>query len=154
MREDLYYRLKVVEISMPPLRERTDDIPFLTSHFIKKMNVKFSKNIESISEDVNKLFMDYPWPGNIRELEHALEHAFIICRQGTITIDHLPQNFKNLPAAKILLPEEERNMGKKKLLQALKKSGWNKSKAARLLGVNVRTIYRKLEKYDLQEPDQ
>jgi PAS domain S-box-containing protein len=154
MREDLYYRLKVVEISMPPLRERTDDIPFLTSHFIKKMNVKFSKNIESISEDVNTLFMDYSWPGNIRELEHALEHAFIICRQGTITIDHLPQNFKNLPAAKILLPVEERNMGKEKLLQALKKSGWNKSKAARLLGVNVRTIYRKLEKYDLQEPDQ
>jgi PAS domain S-box-containing protein len=154
MREDLYYRLKVVEISMPPLRERTDDIPFLTSHFIKKMNVKFSKNIESISEDVNTLFMDYSWPGNIRELEHALEHAFIICRQGTITIDHLPQNFKNLPAAKILLPEEERNIGKERLLQALKKSGWNKSKAARMLDVNVRTIYRKLEKYDLKEPDQ
>ncbi len=154
MREDLYYRLKVVDISIPPLRKRCDDIPFLINHFIEKMNIKFSKNIECVSEDVNKIFMDYSWPGNIRELEHALEHAFIICHQSTITIEHLPQRFRNLPAAKIFLSEEEKIIGKEKLLEALKKSGWNKSKAARLLGVNVRTIYRKLEKYDLKDPDE
>ncbi|MBT3260359.1 MAG: sigma-54-dependent Fis family transcriptional regulator, partial [Deltaproteobacteria bacterium] len=80
-REDLYYRLNVVEICVPPLRERKEDIPFLIDHFVKKFNKNINKDIFGISTDVQKVFMDYSWPGNVREMEHALEHAFILCHQ-------------------------------------------------------------------------
>ena len=79
-REDLYYRLKVVEILLPPLRERVEDIPLLVRHIIGRFNRKFDKQIRDVSPDVLEIFMNYPWPGNVRELEHALEYAFIICR--------------------------------------------------------------------------
>src|SRR4030066_1967385 len=93
-REDLYYRLKVMELNLPPLRDRQEDIPLLIDHFLKKFNKKFNKNILAISENVKKIFINYPWPGNIRELEHALEHAFILCSQPTITFGHLPPELK------------------------------------------------------------
>jgi transcriptional regulator with PAS, ATPase and Fis domain len=147
-REDLYYRLKVVEVTLSPLRERKDDIPLLIDHFIQKLNAKFNKHIYAISEDALNDFMNYEWPGNIRELEHALEHAFIICRNSTITADQLPSNMKRIQETKaspdIVSKDEQEAM-----LSALKRSGWNKSKAARLLGVNVRTIYRKMQKYNI-----
>jgi PAS domain S-box-containing protein len=147
-REDLYYRLKVVEVALSPLRDRKDDIPLLIEHFIQKLNAKFNKLIEAVSEDAVKIFMDYDWPGNIRELEHALEHAFIICRNATITADQLPSNVKHPPETKasteILSGDEQEAM-----LAALRRSGWNKSKAARLLGINVRTVYRKMKKYNI-----
>ncbi len=92
-REDLYYRLKVVEVAMPPLRERREDIPLLVDHFIKRLNLKLGKQIEAVSEDVLGIFMRHPWRGNVRELEHTLEHAFILCRQNTIMVDHLPADF-------------------------------------------------------------
>ena len=94
-REDLYYRLNVVEMYVPSLRERKEDIPFLIDHFVKKFNESINKNISGISTDVQKVFMDYSWPGNVRELEHALEHAFILCHQKTITLKHLPPVFEN-----------------------------------------------------------
>ena len=149
-REDLYYRLKVVEVALPPLRERKDDIPLMVDHFLKKLNNKFNKNIEAVSDDVLNIFMNYDWPGNVRELEHALEHAAIICRQDTITADHLPKNtaaIKNDTPSP--LKEKEADSEPAKIIMALKRSGWNKSKAARLLGINVRTIYRKMEKYNI-----
>jgi len=89
-REDLYYRLKVVELSLPPLRDRKKDVPLLLSHFIGKLNAKFNKKIISVSDDVMNIFMDYHWPGNIRELEHKLEHAFVHCGKPMITVDDLP----------------------------------------------------------------
>ncbi len=94
-REDLYYRINVVEIRIPPLRERKEDVPCLIDHFVKKFNKKINKNILSISSDVQKVFMDYSWNGNVRELEHALEHEFILCHQKTITIKHLPPVFES-----------------------------------------------------------
>jgi PAS domain S-box-containing protein len=150
-REDLYYRLKVVEIALPPLRERMDDLPMLADHFLKTLNKKFNKSIESISDDVHRVFISYTWPGNIRELEHTLEHAFVICRGKTITIDHLPDNFAGTMAKVSTLSPDENALDAKTVLQALKKAGWNKSKAARLLGVNVRTIYRKINKFNIKE---
>jgi DNA-binding NtrC family response regulator len=149
-RKDLYYRLKVVEIILPPLRDRKDDIPLLVNHFINKLNKKLNKNIHAISEDVQEIFMDYNWLGNVRELEHTLEHAFIVCRQDTITVDNLPANFGELKEEKASAMEIEGENEELIILEALKKAGWNKSKAARILGVNVRTIYRKIEKYNIK----
>jgi PAS domain S-box-containing protein len=148
-REDLYYRLNVVEINLPSLRERADDIPVLLRRFIDKLNRKLNKNIRFISEDVQKLFMEYSWPGNIRELEHTLEHAFILCHSDIITIDDLPAKFKNFssqrPQSKPVIDDE-----KMSIMEALEKTGGNKAKAARILGISRRTIYRKLEDYGVE----
>jgi transcriptional regulator with PAS, ATPase and Fis domain len=149
-REDLYYRLNVVEICVPPLRERKEDIPSLIGYFVKKFNKKINKNILSISSDVQKVFMDYSWPGNVRELEHALEHAFILCHQKTITLKHLPPVFENFSAAKTHFLK---NMGvdeKQVIVQALEKSAGNKTMAARLLGISRRNIYRKIKDFKIE----
>jgi DNA-binding NtrC family response regulator len=149
-REDLYYRLNVVEICVPPLRERKEDIPSLIGYFVKKFNKKINKNILSISSDVQKVFMDYSWPGNVRELEHALEHAFILCHQKTITLKHLPPVFENFSTAKAHF---FKNMGvdeKQVIVQALEKSAGNKTMAARLLGISRRNIYRKIKDFKIE----
>ena len=93
-REDLYYRLKVVEIHLPPLRERLDDIPHLVEHFLAVFNRKFNKKIKDVSNDVWTMFHHHPWPGNVRELKNTIEHAFIRCRDGVITLNHLPAEFR------------------------------------------------------------
>ncbi len=148
-REDLYYRLKVVEINLPALRERREDMPLLINHFINKFNKKLNKEIVAISSDAQKIFMDYPWPGNIRELEHTMEHAFILCRQKTITVNHLPQVFKEFIGTKSSLLEDIKIDEPQAIIQALKKTAWNKARAARLLGMSRRTIYRKIKEYKL-----
>lgn len=152
-REDLYYRLKVVEINLPPLRERLEDIPLLTAHFLNKFNKKLHKNIMGISSDVQKLFMDYRWPGNIRELEHALEHAFIVCHQAIITRDHLPATFKNRLKQETALPEEKHINERQALILALEKTAWSRMKAAKLLGLSRSTFYRKLEEHKVNVRD-
>jgi len=139
-REDLYYRLKVMEITLPPLRERREDIPLLVEHFLEKFNKKFNKDIKIISEDVKKLFMDYSWPGNIREMEHSIEHAFILCRQGVITTEYLPPELKNLTDNGIANTTENIEL----ILNTLKNTDWNKAKAAKTLGISRRTLYRKI----------
>lgn len=148
-REDLYYRLKVVEINMPSLSERREDIPLLINHFLNKFNRKLSKEILSISSDVQKVFMEYPWPGNIRELEHTLEHAFILCRQKTITVNHLPTTFKEFVGTRGSSLEDIKVDEPQAILQALKKTAWNKAGAARILGISRRTIYRKIKEYKI-----
>ena len=149
-RGDLYYRLNVVEICVPPLRERKEDIPALTNYFVKKFNKKINKNVLGISTDVQKVFMDYPWPGNVRELEHALEHAFILCHQKTITIKHLPPVFENFSTTRTHFLK---NMGvdeKQVIVQALEKTAGNKTMAARLLGISRRNIYRKIKEFKIE----
>lgn len=148
-REDLYYRLKVVEISLPPLRERRDDIPLLIDFFLKKFNKKLNKSISAVSADVQKIFLEHNWPGNIRELEHTLEHAFILCRRNTITIDDLPVDFKDLVNNRGDLSRTLKTDEPQAIVQALEKADWNKAKAARLLGISRRTIYRKIEEYKI-----
>ncbi|MDO5674171.1 MAG: sigma 54-interacting transcriptional regulator [bacterium] len=150
LREDLYYRLKVVEIRLPPLRDRHGDIPLLVEHFRAKFNAKFKKNIEAISADVLSIFCNYSWPGNVRELKHAMEHAFVMCNHTIITCEHLPQDFIKAP---ILQRSGRRVQGNHALetLEALNKTGWNKTKAARLLGINRVTLYRRIKKFNLKE---
>ncbi|MBI4682777.1 MAG: sigma 54-interacting transcriptional regulator [Nitrospirae bacterium] len=151
-REDLYYRLNVMRVILPPLRDRRDDIPLLVNYFLKKFNNKFNKQIMSVSKDVEKTFMEYPWPGNIRELEHALEHAFILCRQSTITMDHLPPELKTFTVNESSLPGNGEVDDPQTILEALEKSAWNKTKAASLLGISRRSIYRKIKEHNIS-PD-
>jgi len=145
-REDLYYRLKVVEIPVPPLRERPEDIPLLVEHFIRKFNKVLNKNIKAVSKDVERLFMEYPWPGNVRELEHILEHTIIITPQPVITLEYLPYELKDFAVTKSSISHKMDNEPGL-IRDALKKTGWKKAKAARLLGVDRKTIYRKIKKY-------
>ncbi len=151
LREDLYYRLKVVEIRLPPLRDRRQDIPLLVDHFRNGFNVKFKKSIEAISSDVLKAFLKYPWPGNVRELEHTMEHAFVLCNQNIITFDHLPPDFMDATGIEHRSPEETHEVDSHAILDALDKTAWNKAKAARLLGIDRVTLYRKIKRYNLTE---
>ncbi len=148
-REDLYYRLKVVELHVAPLRERREDIPLLVNEFCRRFSGKFHKNIEGISDDVIKLFMDYPWKGNVRELEHAVEHAYILCTGSIVLPDHLPADIK-----KHVMPEQTAPAGTTQfdeIIDALTKTDWNKAKAARLLGVSRQTIYRKMKALNIPD---
>lgn len=150
-REDLYHRLKVVEITIPPLRDRRDDIPFLIDHFIENLNKKHNKNIKSLSADTQKIFMDYGWPGNVRELQHTLEHAFVLSNKPIITVDCLPADFVKTGNVNVRSLESKKLSDRQSIIQALKKTDWNKAKAARLLGISRMTIYHKLKEYDITE---
>ncbi|MBI4949826.1 MAG: sigma 54-interacting transcriptional regulator [Deltaproteobacteria bacterium] len=143
-REDLYYRLKVVEISLPPLRQRLEDLPLLVGHFISGFNKKYCKNISLISPEVQRAFMGYGWPGNIRELEHTLEHAFIVSRSETIGMEALPMYFKLPGETGQDRPIRPRKTDIGSVLSALERSAGNKSKAAGLLGISRQTLYRML----------
>lgn len=154
-RQDLYYRLKVVEVALPPLRDRLEDLPLLVDHFRQTFNDRFHKRIEGISSEVLSRFMDYSWPGNVRELEHVMEHAFVLCHGETITLNYLPADIRNyelnegVGRRKGRAGSAEREM--EEIRNALIKTGWNKSKAARLLGIGRRTIYRKIDGYQLRD---
>ncbi|GBE04307.1 transcriptional regulatory protein ZraR [bacterium BMS3Abin09] len=150
-REDLYYRLNVMKIIIPLLRERKDDIPLLVKHFISVFNKKFNKNISSITPDVKKIFLDYHWPGNVRELEHTLEHAFILCRHTVISVNHLPPELITYDAQAALCRDNSKLEDPDIIINALKKSSWNKTKAAQLLGISRRSIYRKIKEFNISE---
>jgi len=149
-REDLYYRLKVVEINLPPLRERWDDIPILVEYFIKKFNMKFNMNIKGISKDTHKLFLQYTWPGNIRELEHVIEHAFILSNNPIITLENLPKDLKNFSLSS---RNNKKELNETVIRDALKKSNWKKATAAEILGLSRNTIYRKIKEYNISRDD-
>ncbi len=148
-REDLYYRLKVVEIPLPPLRERKEDIPLLSEHFLKQFSEKFHKEIRTISEEVERIFMNYSWPGNVRELQHALEHASILCKQDTVTADLLPSQVAFPGETGAALKVAGKGIDEKSIRVALEKTGGNKAKAARVLGVDRKTLYRNMERYQI-----
>jgi PAS domain S-box-containing protein len=146
-RQDLYYRLKVVEVALPPLRERLEDLPLLVDHFRCSFNERFNKHVEGISNEVLSTFMDYIWPGNVRELEHVMEHAFVLCHGATITMHHLPVDLRNIEQINDLpqiKTQAKKFNGSQDVLDALNKTGGNKTKAARLLGVSRQTVYRKI----------
>jgi PAS domain S-box-containing protein len=143
-RQDLYYRLKVVEVKLPPLCERLDDIPLLLDHFCHLFNMRFNKDIEGVSDEAYRVLSSYRWPGNVRELENAMEHAFVLCHGRVITIDHLPPEIKAPQGSPQSVTEKDSASDLQNILRALKKTGGNKAKAARLLGISRRTIYRKI----------
>jgi transcriptional regulator with PAS, ATPase and Fis domain len=147
-RQDLFYRLKVVEINLPPLRERREDIPLLIEHFLERFNHSFSRKIKGVSAEAFSVLMLHSWPGNIRELGNSLEHAYVRCRQKIITTEHLPPEFLT-SASKIntSAPTDRKLREAQKIKWALGETAWNKTQAAHLLGVSRRTIYRKIDEY-------
>ena len=147
LREDLYYRLNVFSIHLPPLRDRKEDIPLLSRHFLKKFCLKEGKKIQEISSDAMKALMDYNWPGNVRQLENALSYAVIISKEETIKRKHMPPFLKETGGepARVSLSENERGL----ILQALEESNWNKHDAARRLQLSRSTLYSKIRRYGL-----
>lgn len=153
-REDLYYRLKVIELSLPPLKERREDIPILVDHFIRMFNDIFNKNIDGVSNEVLSAFMSYPWPGNVRELKHALEHAFVLCHDRTLMYNHLPVEIRDYSKNMKPAAEPMADTGPRELLEALNRTDWNKAKAARVMGISRMTLYRKIKKYKIKPPNE
>ena len=153
-REDLYYRLNVIQINLPPLRERYEDIPLLINHFCGVFQKSYDKKISAVSDEVLQTFMNYPWPGNVRELEHAIERAFVLCRDQTIQLEHIPPEIRDYTPTHInkRLPEDSNNDDPEAIRKVLERTDWNISKAARLLGISRWTLYRRFQKYKISRP--
>ena len=149
-REELYYRLNVLELNIPPLRERSDDIPPLCGYFLDKYAKEFKKGVEYIADNVIGIFMAYHFPGNVRELEHIIERAVILADGKTIELKHLPGRFQAadptpLNADRKFLTLAE--MEKRHILEVLDATGGNKSKATELLGISRAALWRKLKRF-------
>ena len=150
-REDLFYRINVINIHLPPLRERRDDLPILVNHFIEQYNKKFNKDIQQLSSAAFEVILDYNWPGNIRELENVIEHCFILCNGEIIQVDHLPKRIKN---ARTETPKIKNNYNRNNLLEAekelilsaLQNNKWNRALTAKELKINPSTLWRKMKK--------
>jgi len=149
-RDELYYRLNVLELFIPPLRDRKDDIPPLSSYFLDKFSREFKKTVEYISDEVISIFISYDFPGNVRELEHIIERAVILADGNTIKLKHLPGRFHStdtppLDAARKFLSLAERE--KHYILEVLEATGGNKSKTSELLGISRAALWRKLKQF-------
>jgi two-component system response regulator AtoC len=156
-REDLYYRLNVMAVALPPLRDRREDVPMLISHYIDAFNTEFRKKIHGVSPSALDALRAYPWPGNVRELRNAVERAMLLTESVELNEAHFPvlsapggdvSSGMNLPAGGINLEALERSL----VVQALERAGWNQTKAATLLGLNRDQIRYRIEKFELEKP--
>ena len=158
-REDLYYRLKVFPINIPPLRERKKDIPALVNHFIRIQSQETGKNIRGIREQGMQTLMDYPWPGNVRELGNAIEFAFVVCSGEVINVADLPMEIRecNLPSSRLrkkgLFPGDlvpaQKKLSPEKLLSLLHECDWNKAEVSRRVGLSRTTIWSYMKKWNI-----
>lgn len=157
-REDLFYRLNVVTIDLPPLRERREDVPLLMQKFLDEFNQENSKSIEGFTSDCQQALISYDWPGNIRELRNVIERMVVLARQERLTVRDLPAHMRKnadepVPVAvmpNMSLDEVEKNM----ILRALEAHQGNRTKAAEQLGISRRTLHRKLNEYGLRDEDE
>lgn len=151
-REDLYYRLSVVTINLPPLRERKDDILLLTNHFLTHFNALHGKQIKHISDDVVRIFLQHHWPGNIRELKNCMERAVIFCDHDVIEAKNLPNQYRDIMEDSSANPFKElyNNLSREMILEALHRSNGVKQKAAELLKIHRKTLYNKMKELGLE----
>ena len=157
-REDLYFRLKVVEVKLPPLRERRSDIPLLAGAFMREFSKENQKPVRDMTPEAMEVLMKYPWPGNVRELRAAIEGAVVLCRGEKIVPRDLPENVRNLEAGAtgagapgLFLPAETvKDAEKQLIIRALKEADGNRTVAARRIGMSRRTLHRKLHEYGLE----
>jgi two-component system response regulator HydG len=164
-REDLYYRLKVFPIFLPPLRERREDIPLLVGHFVKALNRKTGHRIQGVSPAAMRLLMEYAWPGNVRELENAIEHAFVLRNRDRIEPLDLPVEIRRIEAAAVcpdipaapapVPPLRSQKLSKEKLVELLEACDWNKAEVGRQLGLSRTAIWKYMKKWGipLKRPD-
>jgi len=157
-RDDLYYRLKVFPINLPPLRERKEDLPLLISHFIKAQKCKTGKQIQGVSQAALHILMDYPWPGNVRELENAIEHAFVLCTGERINLFDLPVEIRQseYQASFSAISEKLRSnsvprkkLSKEVLLNLLDECDWNKAEVGRRAGLSRTAIWKYMKKWEI-----
>jgi DNA-binding NtrC family response regulator len=146
-RQDLYFRLNVAWIKLPPLRERKEDIPLLIDHFAQKFGAEFGRQIEGFTEEALELLKTSDWPGNIRELMNLIERIFIDPPAGKINVGDLPESMQSPRLSRQNAIPEEREL----LLSALSQTNWNKSQAAERLHWSRMTLYRKMAKHHIQE---
>jgi DNA-binding NtrC family response regulator len=162
-REDLYYRLNVIPIDAPPLRERPQDIPLLVEHFVSRFNAPRKKKIKGLADEVMDRLLRYPWPGNVRELENMVERMVILAGGDTIVMEDLPEKLagpaaapveqvEDIPAQGFFLSELVADFEKRLIMQALGQTGWVRNRAARLLNVNRTTLIEKMKRFGLVSP--
>ncbi|MEK6303964.1 MAG: sigma-54 dependent transcriptional regulator [Acidobacteriota bacterium] len=159
-REDLYYRLNIIPITIPPLRNRRDDIPTLVDFFIAKHSTTANRQIRGLTASARNLIMTYSWPGNVRQLESAIERAILLCEGNEIEAEDLPVELRQegtaagaadfkLPPEGISFEDVERSL----ITQAMEQTSWNITRAAKLLGLSFRTLQYRLEKFGLKKPE-
>jgi DNA-binding NtrC family response regulator len=159
-RDDLYYRINVLSIDVPALRERREDIPVLIDYFLKKHTRNTSRLIKGLTPEARRVMLDYSWPGNIRQLESAIERAILLCEEDQITIEDLPLEVRQdshptgesqfkLPPEGISFEDVERSL----IMQAMEQTNYNITKSAKLLGLTFRTLQYRLEKFGIKKPD-
>jgi transcriptional regulator with PAS, ATPase and Fis domain len=160
-REDLYYRLNVIPIHVPPLRHRIEDIPYLIEHFIERLNTKSRKEIKGVSSEVLDVFLKYSWPGNVRELENVLEYASLHCKEDYIDLAYLPPIYKLFKESLSDISEADptpfsngnssKSLDLNRLSKALEGCRWNKIETAKRLNVSRTTLWRLMKKYGLNQ---
>ncbi len=152
-REDLFYRLNVLRIELPPLKKREGDLPLLIRHLLRKQAAAMKKPLPDICQEAMELLLNYPYPGNVRELENILEHALIICQTDTIRSEHLPPfvQQRSKPLVPKTSPRETitNHPEGKKILKSLKRHGWHRTKAAAHLNMDRSTLWRKMKRYGI-----
>jgi len=154
-REDLFYRLNVMKLQIPPLRQRKEDIPLLVDHFMNKLSDKTGKPIRSVAKRAMRQLLEHDYPGNVRELENILEHAFILCKGTEIKTSHLPENLipagRGAPQVKpVVRPQKLQDLEKGVILDALRRCGWDRGQAAQDLGMHRSTLWRKIRKLGIE----
>lgn len=155
-REDLFYRIHVIRITLPPLRDRREDIPLLIEHFIARFNRLQGKDIAGVADDVLSTLMEYEFPGNVRELANIIEHAFVLCRSGLIGREHLPPHLRAIPSSGIAPDMAGMTLSAMERLlisDALRRHHGNRTAAAKQLGINPSTLFRKVKSLQIELPD-
>jgi two-component system response regulator HydG len=158
-REDLFYRLHIIPITLPPLRERRTDIPILVDHFIKKLAPRTRTKVGGLSGEAMTALEDYPFPGNVRELENIIEQALVFAESDTITVEDLPHFVTNTaPGDSLMIPEGDRplpeileELERQLILRAFRSAAGVKTETARLLGIKTSALYYKLDKYGIDD---
>jgi two-component system response regulator PilR (NtrC family) len=152
-REDLFYRLNIIEIHIPPLNERPEDIPLLVEHFIKKHNPELNKNMLGADDDAVRVLMALPWRGNVRELDNVIEHTMILAEGDRIGLRDLPSaivaSSQNQAAFTFNLRDALREFEKKHIQRALEHVGQDRKEAAKLLDISLSSLYRKIEELEI-----
>ena len=154
-REDLFYRINVIRLKLPPLRDRREDVPLLVDRFVSKFNRLQNKDVVGVSEETLAILMEYDFPGNVRELENIVEHAFVLCQVGLIEPQHLPPSLKD--AADVRVPRGKGVRTLKALetlhiMDAVRRHGGNRTAAAKELGINPSTLFRKIKSLGIELP--
>jgi transcriptional regulator with PAS, ATPase and Fis domain len=152
-RQDLYYRINVIKLEIPPLRERMEDVPLLVNHFIGRFSALHDKDISGFSPDALNVLMSYDFPGNVRELENIIEHGCVLCPGNLIRVKHLPESLRP-PAESIAAASSLEEIEKQFILSVLRKHNWNRLATAKELNIHKTTLFRKMKKLSIRPSNQ